>query len=125
MLGGALGSGARYLVAIWLLARLGPGFPWGTLTVNVLGSFALGWVMQIAAFPPTWLPLGVHPETRIFLTTGVLGGFTTYSTFNFETLHYLQAGVWTLAAANVVGTLTTCLIAGFAGVGAARMLAVG
>ncbi len=125
MLGGALGSGARYLIATWTLARFGPNFPWGTVLVNVLGSFALGCVMQFATLPAASGSGGMHPDVRVFLTTGVLGGFTTYSTFNYDTLHLVQAGSVGLATANVVGTVITCLVAGFAGIGLARLLAAG
>lgn len=79
--GGAVGTGARYLLSGWLLRAAGPGFPWGTLAVNVAGSFLLGLLMQLSfasdLFPPT---------RRLVLTTGVMGGFTTYSIFNYETL---------------------------------------
>lgn len=117
MLGGALGSGARYLVANWMLLRFGPAFPWGTLGVNALGSLMLGAVMQFAAVPGA-----LHPDARILLTTGVLGGFTTYSTFNQETLQLVAAGNSGLAAANVAITVSTCLIAGFVGMALARLM---
>jgi CrcB protein len=117
-LGGATGSGARYLVSTWALRALGPGFPWGTLAVNAGGSLAMGFLVELAvgtaALPPT---------VQAALTTGLLGGFTTYSTFNAETLRYLQAGQLALAAAYLVGTVGSCLLAGLLGIGAARWLA--
>ena len=61
-------------------------------------------------------------DVRMMLTTGVMGGFTTYSTFNYETTEFLREGAWPLAAANVLGTVAICLAAGFAGVAAARMI---
>jgi len=116
-LGGAAGSGARYLVTGWISERLGAGFPWGTLCVNVLGSFLLGAIMQFASTASSF-----SPTTQVTLTIGVLGGFTTYSTFNYETLASFQQGAWTLAAANLVATVVGCLAAGFLGQTAVRAL---
>lgn len=116
-LGGAAGTGARYLLAGWLRAT-GPGFPWGTLVVNVIGSFLLGVVMQVALTTDL-----ISPTLRLGLTTGVLGGFTTYSTFNYETLQYLQQNAWLAAFANLVATVLACLAAGALGVAAGRLLA--
>jgi CrcB protein len=114
-LGGALGTAARYLLAVWLLRALGPAFPYGTLAVNVIGSFLLGVIMHgsgdAALFSPT---------TRTVLATGVMGGFTTYSAFNYETLRYLQQGAWMTAGLYVAATLLVCLAAGALGVAVAR-----
>jgi CrcB protein len=109
-LGGALGSGARYLTTIGAAGLFGIAFPYGTLIVNILGSFLLGFLMQTV--PPT--------DLRLFLGTGVMGGFTTYSTFNYETTAYLRAGAWGPALLNVGGTVLGCLVAGIAGILAAR-----
>jgi CrcB protein len=117
-LGGAAGTGARYLLSGWLLRAAGPGFPWGTLAVNVLGSFLLGLIMQVS------LTTGLIPPTlRLALATGVMGGFTTYSTFNYETLQYLQQNDWLAACANVAVTLLVCLVAGALGLLGGRLLA--
>jgi fluoride exporter len=117
-LGGAAGTGARYLLSGWLLRAAGPGFPWGTLAVNVLGSFLLGLIMQVS------LTTGLIPPTlRLALTTGVMGGFTTYSTFNYETLQYLQQNDWLAACTNVAATLLVCLAAGVLGVLGGKLLA--
>jgi CrcB protein len=117
-LGGAIGTGARYLLSGWLLRLAGPGFPYGTLAVNVIGSFLLGLLMQVSlsveTFPPT---------LRLALTTGVMGGFTTYSTFNYETLRFAQEGSWLLAGANLAITVVSCFAAGALGVLAGRALA--
>ncbi len=113
--GGGLGSIARYVVSTEVLSRLGPGFPWGTLTVNVVGSFLLGLVLQASASTAT-----VSPDARLFLTTGFMGGFTTYSTFNYETLRLLQEGSLALGLANVAGTLGSCLLAGGLGMALVR-----
>jgi len=116
-LGGAVGTAARFLLSGWLLRALGPAFPYGTLAVNVIGSFLLGAIMHVGL--NTTL---LSPGARLVLSTGVMGGFTTYSTFNYETLQYLQEGAWGLAGLNVFATLVTCLIAGALGVVAARLV---
>ena len=116
-LGGAVGTGARYLMSVWLLRAAGPGFPWGTLAVNVIGSFLLGLIMQVALATDL-----LAPTLWLTLTTGVMGGFTTYSTFNYETIRYVQDGSWELAAANVSLTVAACLAAGFAGIAAGRWI---
>ena len=116
-LGGAAGTGARYLLSGWLLRLAGPIFPWGTLAVNLLGSFLLGFLMQTAAATEI-----LRPTLRLALTTGVMGGFTTYSTFNYETLRLVQEGAWMLAAANLAATVCGCLLAGLLGMAGARWL---
>jgi CrcB protein len=115
-LGGAVGSGARYLVSGWVIDRLGSGFPWGTLCVNVVGSFLLGVIMRVA-IATDW----ISPTMQLALTVGVLGGFTTYSSFNYETIASLEQGAWWMAGANVTVTVIACLVAGFLGQAAARV----
>ena len=114
---GALGTGARYLISGWALAVLGAGFPYGTLAVNVVGSLLIGLVMQIGLATPL-----LSPTLRMTLTTGFIGGFTTYSTFNYETIRLVQDGAWKLAIGNVAITLATCFAAGLAGVALGRSL---
>ncbi|HEX9730528.1 MAG TPA: fluoride efflux transporter CrcB [Thermoanaerobaculia bacterium] len=109
-LGGALGTGARYLVSGWALALLGTSFPYGTLAVNLLGSFLLGATMSVG-LSTEWMP----PAVRLALTAGALGGFTTYSTFSYETMRLLQDGAWLFAGLNVALTVTLCLAASFLG----------
>ena len=116
-LGGAAGTGARYLLSGWALATFGGSFPWGTVAVNVIGSFLLGVIVSAADAMPA-----LSPTMRLALTTGVMGGFTTYSAFNQETVQFLQAGAWRLALGNVALTLVLCLAAGFAGVALGRAL---
>jgi CrcB protein len=116
-LGGAVGTGARYLLSGWLADVWGPGFPIGTLAVNVVGSFLVGAIMQVALTTAL-----ISPGLRLFLTTGVMGGFTTYSTFNYETLRLFEENAWRLGAANVAVTLVACLLAGGLGVLAGRLL---
>ena len=115
--GGALGSGARYLVSTWATRALGADFPRGTLIVNVSGSFLLALLMGFAGPREA-----ISPEVRLFLGAGVLGGFTTYSSFNYETLALLERGT-AHAVANVALTLLGCLGAGVLGLVAARALA--
>ncbi len=109
-LGGALGSGARYAIATWSLAAYGPGFPRGTLIVNVVGSFLLSVIMTVSTATEA-----VSPELRLFLGAGIMGGFTTYSSFNWETIALAQQGQVGLAAVNVAVTLVGCVAAGLAG----------
>jgi CrcB protein len=106
-LGGGLGSCARYLVGGWFARTLGPAFPYGTLAINASGSFLLGALMVLSL--ETNL---ISPELRIALAVGVLGGFTTYSTFNYETLALFEQGAWFLGTANVLLTVFVCLGAG-------------
>lgn len=85
-LGGALGAGVRYLVVIALLRMAGPSFPWGTLTVNALGSLAMGLCLGLFQHRNDLIP----PEMRLFLTVGMLGGFTTFSAFSLDLVRLLQ-----------------------------------
>ena len=116
-LGGAVGTGARHVVSEWAPRVFGTSFPYGTLAVNVIGSLLIAALMYLAnetsSLPPT---------LRLALTTGVLGGFTTYSTFSYETLKYLQAGEPGKAALNVVLSVLVCLAACFLGWEGARWL---
>lgn len=103
--GGAIGSILRYWVgSVWGGAGR---FPVATLLVNLVGSFLIVYVHHFAA--------GQHisPETRLFLATGVMGGFTTYSTFNYDLLMALQAGDHQTAALNLALTLVGCLVGAF------------
>jgi CrcB protein len=113
---GALGSGARYLVGLWAVERLGAGFPYGTLIVNVAGSFALGVVAHLAA-ASAW-----SPELRATVAVGFIGGFTTYSSFNQETLALFGSGATGAALLNIALTLLAGLAAGWLGLVAARQL---
>jgi CrcB protein len=116
-LGGAAGTGARYLLSGWLALRLGPAFPYGTFAVNVVGSFLLAVLMHVAL-----ASTALSPTTRIALGSGVLGGFTTYSTFSYETFVQLREGAFALAALNVSITVLGCLVACWLGFAAARWL---
>ena len=114
-LGSALGGGLRYLASEWALRVWGPAFPVGTVGVNLLGSFALAALMGAGAD-------GWSPSLRLALTTGLMGGFTTYSTFNFDTFRCLQQGAYGAAFLHVVVTLAGCLLASAAGFALGRGL---
>jgi len=114
-IGGALGSGARYLVAAWAAGALPLSYPLGTAMVNVVGSWFLAAVMDLSL---RFDLLG--PDLRIFLATGVAGGFTTYSTFNWETMRLVEERAYGMAATYVVGTLVACGLAGLLGVATSR-----
>lgn len=103
--GGALGASARYGLSVWV-ARAGlGGWPWATLIANVLGSLAMGLVIG-------WMLRGQGAESlRLFLVVGLLGGFTTFSSFSLETVTLLQSGQWEKAALYVVASLVLCLAA--------------
>lgn len=102
-LGGAVGSVARALVALSLPAR----FPWATLAVNVVGSLLLGWLM--ARLGPA--EGGPPAALRNLLVVGFCGGFTTFSTFSWQTLEQMQKGQWGAATTNVLLSVTLCLLA--------------
>ena len=116
-LGGAVGSVLRYLVATLAVAWLGPAFPWGTLAVNLVGSFLIGLVQSLATES-----LVISEETRLLLSTGVIGGLTTYSAFSYETVHLAETGAWPSAWANVLVTTTACLALSLLGLTTGRVL---
>ena len=116
-LGGAIGTGLRYLTALAAGQWVGAEFPYGTLVANVVGAFAIGLVQQLG------LEAFVIPENaRFFLTTGVMGGLTTYSTFSYETVRLMEDGAWAAAWLNVVVTTAVCLGLCFLGIAAGRGL---
>jgi CrcB protein len=117
-LAGALGTLSRYAVGLWAGKALGTGFPYGTLIVNVVGCFLIALVSQLAL--STTL---ISPTLRLTLTTGFMGGLTTYSSFNFETTNLLRERAWAAAAANVGVTVAACFVAGILGLITARRLA--
>ncbi|HKU82044.1 MAG TPA: CrcB family protein [Candidatus Tumulicola sp.] len=115
--GGAIGSTLRYAVALWMVARIGPGFPWHTAAINVVGSFLIGVISVYAQ-----RSIGFSPLASAFLTVGVLGGFTTFSTFSYDTLTLASEGAAGLAAAYCVGSVGAGLLAGLGGITVTRAL---
>jgi len=115
-LGGAAGTGVRYLISLWAGHRLGSSFPAGTLIVNVVGCFLIALIMQLA-LSASW-----SHNLRITLTSGFLGGLTTYSAFNYETTRLLQEGATRTAVLNIGVTTIGCFVAGLGGLVVARQL---
>lgn len=115
--GGALGALLRYLVGGLFLERFGPSFPYGTLFINVSGSFLIGVVIQLElARAP-----GATPLVRLLLATGVLGGYTTFSAFSYEIVALLTKNALGAAALYAVGSVVIGLVACLAGVALARL----
>jgi CrcB protein len=115
-LGGAIGAAARYGVGGWVHARLGSGFPWGTLVVNVAGSLLIGFALRYLE------ATRLSPDMRALLTIGVLGAFTTFSTFSYETVSLLEGGAWWRAFAYAAGSFALGIGAAGAGITLARSL---
>ena len=115
--GGAIGALLRYWTSLAVHSRLGSGFPYGTLIVNVLGSLLMGFLY-------IWLieRIAAGATLRAFLLIGVLGAFTTFSTFSMETLNLVEGGHFGKALLNVVVSVTVCMTAAALGVFAARQL---
>lgn len=112
LLGGGIGSVIRYVITFAVTQRLGPGFPWWTFLVNVTGCFVIGIVAEVTQTRS----FGAAPLLRIFLMTGVLGGYTTFSTFSLDTLTLIGDRVQMLAAAYAAGSVVLGVGAAFAGV---------
>ncbi len=115
---GGLGCVARYLASNLTYQVMGRSLPYGTLLVNVVGSFLLGLLMTLG------LRSAIIPaQVRIGLTVGFMGGFTTFSTFSYETLRLLEEGSLWQAGANVLLNIVLCLVSALAGAVVARSLA--
>lgn len=105
-LGGALGTGARYLVSTWAARAFGEAYPYGTLAVNLVGCFLMAAILHAG------LARGViSPALRVTLTAGVMGGLTTYSSFNQETFRFLQRGMYLQGASYFAATVLGCMLA--------------
>jgi CrcB protein len=104
-IGGGLGSSARYLMGVFLGRILGTDFPWGTFAVNALGSFLLALIL-------TWALSGGQMSNglKLALTTGFMGGFTTYSTFSHEVFSFFEKGQWGTGALYLAATVVICLV---------------
>jgi CrcB protein len=117
-LGGALGSAARYGVNVWSGRMLGSEFPWHTMIVNILGCFIMGALVSLMA-----LKLNVSNDIRAFLTTGILGGFTTFSAFSLDFALLVERKSYGAAGAYAAGSVLVSLLAVFAGLYLVRALA--
>ena len=121
-LGSAIGGAGRHWCNNLLSGALGDAFPWGTIAVNVTGSFLIGFLASMDSFPDRFgLP---GPEARAFLMVGVCGGYTTFSAFSLQTLDLLRAGQWPQALGNIALSVTLCLVAVWLGHRAYTCLAV-
>ena len=113
--GGGLGALARYYIAGWVQPA-GAAFNWGIFVVNITGGLLMGMIVEASA-----LKLNLSPELRSFLTVGILGGYTTFSTFSLDSALLLQKGQYGLAAAYVTGSVILSILALFAGLWIARL----
>ena len=115
--GGAIGSVVRFVTSLVAARWLGADFPYGTLIVNLVGAFVIGLVQELATET-----LVVPDHVRLFLTTGMMGGLTTYSTFSYETVRLVEAHAWRAAGVNILGTTSGCLAVCVLGIVAGRAL---
>jgi CrcB protein len=115
-LGGAIGAVARYGVGGWIHARLGSEFPWGTLVVNVAGSLLIGFLLRYLE------ATRFSPDVRALVTIGILGAFTTFSTFSYETVILVEGGAWAKAFLYALGSFVLGLTAAGVGITMARQL---
>ena len=114
---GAVGCVSRYYLSGWTYEKLGWGFPWGTLSVNVIGAFVIGLVMELGLRGAL-----IPANLRIGLTIGFLGGLTTFSTFSYETFKLLETGRILVAFGNVMISVAACLIFTWLGIALAKIL---
>ena len=117
MLGGGLGAGLRHFVNLGALRAFGPNFPWGTMGVNVLGSFAMGVFVELLA-----RRLGGSAELRLFIATGILGGFTTFSAFSLDFAVLFERGALSSALLYAIFSVVLSILALFAGLWLVRTL---
>lgn len=118
--GGAIGSVSRYGLSMLVDRHVPSAFPWGTMVCNVLGCFIIGWLAQwLVVDRPDWIPVPMRQGVMV----GVLGGFTTFSTFSLQTLALIRdEGDWSAAMVNIGLSLVLCLLAVWAGASAAGSL---
>lgn len=115
--GGALGATLRWGIGTWMVGRSGSDFPWHTMLINLVGAFLIGVLMAVS------LEKGViSGDWRLFLGTGLLGGFTTFSTLSYESIALMQDGLWVAGFANMFGSAVAGLIAAWLGLIAGRAL---
>ncbi len=113
--GGAIGAGLRHLVNLWAVRAFGLGFPWGTLIVNVAGSFLMGLLIEVLV-----ARFGGSLELRTFLATGVLGGLTTFSAFSLDFAALFQRGDYVQAGLYLTGSVVLAILALFSGMALGR-----
>jgi CrcB protein len=118
-LGGALGSVARFWLSGLVASQIGETFPWGTLVINVTGSFVIGFFATLTG-PDGRVFAG--STTRQFVMTGLCGGYTTFSSFSLQTLNLARDGEWLRAGGNITGSVALCLVAVWLGHVAAAQL---
>lgn len=116
-LGGILGANARYLLGTWIAQRYGTSFPYGTLVINISGSFVIGLFLTLISER-----FVVHPNWRLFFAVGFLGAYTTFSTFSYESVVLIQNGSWWLGLVNMVGSVVLGPVAVVLGMAVARLL---
>jgi CrcB protein len=116
-IGGATGSVARYLTGLAMTRLLGPAFPWGTITVNIVGSFAIGLLTELVA-----RKFAAPMEMRLLLVVGFLGGFTTFSSFSLDTMALAERGAILAAFGYVAASVLLSLGAAFGGLALGRSL---
>ena len=121
IIGGGIGAGFRYQIGGVALRLLGPTFPYGTLTINILGGFMMGVLAGLLTKPPLLGPDG--EPLRLFLGVGVLGGFTTFSTFSLESVNMLNRGQPIMAASYALASVIGSVLALYAGLIATRVFA--
>jgi CrcB protein len=114
---GALGCLARYYLSSWVYALMGRGFPYGTLAVNIVGAFFIGFVMELSLRSTL-----ISTNLRVGLTIGFMGGLTTFSTFSFETFKLLEDGQFVVAFTNVLMSVFVCLLLTWLGIIVARQI---
>jgi fluoride exporter len=117
--GGALGTVARYFLSGVIANAFGQTFPWGTLVINVTGSFVIGFFATLTG--PDGRSL-VSATTRQFVMTGICGGYTTFSSFSLQTLNLMNDGEWLYAGGNIVGSVALCMLFVWLGAGAAAAI---
>ena len=114
---GFLGALARYVISGMTRSLAGSAFPWGTLAVNISGSFLLGLVYAATAQRAI-----IDPQWRLVITVGFIGSYTTFSTFSLETFKLLESGNWPAATFNIMGSLIVSLVAIYSGIALGRLV---
>ncbi|MGB8817989.1 MAG: fluoride efflux transporter CrcB [Rhizobiaceae bacterium] len=118
MVGGGIGAGLRHLANLAALRAFGAGFPWGTMGINIAGSLAMGLFIEVLM-----RRFGSSSELRLFVATGILGGFTTFSAFSLDFATLTQRGEVAQAAFYAIASVVLSILALFAGLWIGRMLA--